>query len=121
MIFPYRFKNLYARYAMGEFTAFVFMPIVFQGLYNLLNGDKKRHYYIAIGGTGLLLTHTISTEYTVIFCLIYILLNLKSFFKKEVIIKCIINVLFILFMSALFILPFFEFMQETEYAVLNLQ
>ena len=79
MIFPYKLEDLYTRYAIGEFTAFVFMPIIFQGLYNLLNGDKKRHYYIAIGATGLLLTHTISTEYTAIFCLIY---KLKSILKK---------------------------------------
>lgn len=117
MIFPYRFVNIYQRYAMGEFTAFVFMPIVFQGLYNLLQGDKKRHYYITIGGAGLLLSHSISTVYTVIFCLIYVLFNLKLFLKKDIIIKCIINIVFILAISSLFILPMLEFTQATEYAI----
>ena len=42
MIFPYRFECLFNRFAIGEFTAFVFIPIVFQGLYNLLQGDKKK-------------------------------------------------------------------------------
>ena len=119
MIFPYKLEDLYTRYAIGEFTAFVFMPIVFQGLYNLIKGDKKRHYYIAIGATGLLLTHTISTEYTAIFCLIYILFNLKSFLKKDVIIKCIINVAFILLMSTLFILPMLEFINQAEYSIFS--
>ena len=31
---------------IGEFTAFVFLPIVFEGLYSLVNGDRKKHFYI---------------------------------------------------------------------------
>ena len=119
VIFPYRFENLYNRFAIGEFTAFVFIPIVFQGLYNLLNGDGKRHYYIAIGATGLLLTHTISTVYTAFFCLIYVLFNIKSFFNKEVIKKCVINVIFILLMSTMFLLPMLEFSSQAEYSILQ--
>lgn len=117
MTLPYKLEDIYNRYAIGEFTAFVFMPLVFQGLYNLLHGDKKRHYYIAIGATGLLLSHTISTEYTAIFCLIYVLFNSKAFFKKDVIIKCVINVAFILLMSALFLLPMLEFKSQAQYAI----
>lgn len=117
MTLPYKLEDIFNRYAIGEFTAFVFMPLVFQGLYNLLHGDKKRHYYIAIGATGLLLSHTISTEYTAIFCLIYILFNLKAFLKKDVIIKCIINVVFILLMSALFLLPMLEFKMQAQYSI----
>lgn len=119
MIFPYRFECLFNRYAIGEFTSFVFIPIVFQGLYNLLHGDKKRHYYIAIGAIGLLLSHTISTLYTAFFCLIYILFNLKSFFKKDVIIKCVINLIFILLVTALFLIPMLEFKMSADYSILE--
>ena len=119
MIFPYRFECLFNRYAIGEFTAFVFIPIVFQGLYNLLHGDKKRHFYIAIGATGLLLTHTISTLYTALFCLIYVLFNIKTFFNKEVIKKCVVNVIFILLMSAMFLIPMLEFKFSAEYSILQ--
>ena len=34
MTFPYRFEDIFTRYAIGEFTAFIFLPIVFHGLYN---------------------------------------------------------------------------------------
>lgn len=117
MTLPYKLEDIYNRYAIGEFTAFVFMPIVFQGLYNLIHGDKKRHYYIAIGATGLLLSHTISTEYTAIFCALYIIFNFKEFFKKDIIIKCIINVVFILSMATLFLLPMLEFKSQAQYAI----
>lgn len=117
MVFPYRLENIYARFAIGEFTAFVFIPIVFQGLYNLVNGDKKRHYYIAIGATGLILSHTISTEYTALFCLIYIIYNYKAFFKKDVIKKCAINILFIILMTALYTIPMLEFEMSADYTI----
>ena len=119
VIMPYRFENLFNRYAIGEFTAFVFIPLVFQGLYNLLHGDKKRHYYIAIGATGLLLTHTISTLYTALFCLIYVIFNYKLFFDKDVIKKCVINVIFIFLMSAMFLIPMLEFSSQAEYGILD--
>ena len=117
MIFPYRLEVLYNRFAIGEFTAFLFIPIVFQGLYNLLHGNKKKHFYIAIGAIGLLLSHTISTIFTALFCAIYVLFNIKDFLKKEVIIKCIINVIFILIISSLFIIPMFEFKSQAHYSI----
>ena len=117
--FPYRLEDIYNRYAIGEFTAFIFMPIVFQGLYNLLNGNKKRHYYIAIGATGLILTHTISTVYTALFCVIYILCNIRKFNNKDVITKCTINAVFIILMSLMFIIPMFEFKSQAEYSIFN--
>lgn len=119
MVFPYRFEDVFNRYAIGEFTAFVFIPIVFQGLYNLLNGDKNKHYYIAIGATGLMLSHTISTEYTALFCLLYIIFNIKQFFNKDVIKKCIINLMFILMMSAMFLIPMIEFQSKADYSILE--
>ena len=117
MTFPYRLEDVYNRYAIGEFTAFVFIPLVFQGLYNLLHGGKKRHFYIAIGATGLLLSHTISTLYTAVFCVLYILFNAKTFFKKDIIVKCVINGIFILLMSLMFLLPMLEFKSQTEYSI----
>lgn len=46
---PYRLETIYHRFAIGEFSAYMFIPLVFLGLYNLLYGDKKKHYYITIG------------------------------------------------------------------------
>ncbi len=117
MIFPYRFEVIFNRFAIGEFTAFVFMPLIFQGLYNLINGDGKKHYYIGIGATLLLLSHTISTVYTALFCIIYILLNIKKFFTKKVITKCIINAIFIILISLIFLIPMLEFKLQAKYAI----
>ena len=48
MIAPYKLANVYKRYAIGEFMGLVFIPWVFLGLYNLLQEDGKKHYFIAI-------------------------------------------------------------------------
>lgn len=49
MVFPYRLEVYFNRFAMGEIASLMFIPIVFQGLYNLLHGDRKKHFYLTIG------------------------------------------------------------------------
>ena len=117
MVAPYHLEVLFNRYAMGEFSAYLFVPLVFQGLYNLLHGDKKKHFYITIGAVGIILTHLITTVYVALFCLIYCIFNFKSFFKKEVIQKCILNVVFILLICAFFVIPLLEFKSQALYNI----
>lgn len=47
---PYFFTDIYVRHAIGEACGFVFIPLVFLGLYNLFNTEKK-HYYLIFGAT----------------------------------------------------------------------
>lgn len=118
MVAPYKLANVYIRYAIGEFIAAIFIPLVFLGIYNLFNKDGKRHYYIAIGATGLMLSHTISTFYTAVFCIVYIIFFIKKLKEKEVIKKCVINTIFILLMSAMFLLPMFEASNSAKYSIM---
>ena len=119
MIAPYKLSNIYKRFAIGEFTAMVFTPLVFLGLYNLFNQDGKKHYYIAIGTIGLVLSHTVSTLYTAIFCALYIFFYISKLKNKEIIKKCLINIIFILLVSAFFLVPFIEATSHAEYAIMN--
>ena len=119
MVAPYKLANVYKRFAIGEFTAMVFIPLVFLGLYNLFNQDKKKHYYIAIGAIGLMLSHTVTTLYTALFCIVYILFNIKKLKDKDIIKKCIINVIFILLVSMLFWMPLLEATHYAEYTIMD--
>lgn len=119
LIAPYKLANVYKRYAIGEFLAMNFVPLVFLGIYNLFNGDKKKHYYIAIGAIGLMLSHTVTTLYTAIFCIIYILFNFKKLKDKEILKKCIINVIFILLVSIMFWLPMLEATSNADYVIMD--
>ena len=46
--FPYHLTDLYTRNALGEFLSFVFIPLVFLGLYNIFYTTEK-NYYLTIG------------------------------------------------------------------------
>lgn len=48
MTFPYHLTDLYTRNALGEYVSFVFIPLVFYGLYNLFY-TSYNNYYLAIG------------------------------------------------------------------------
>jgi len=119
MIAPYKLSCTYVRFAIGEFTSFVFLPLTFLGIYNLFNQKGDKHYYIAIGAAGLLLSHTITTVYVAIFAAIYVACNIKKLLDKEIIMKCLINVTFILLISLMFWLPLLETANSAEYAILN--
>jgi hypothetical protein len=117
LIAPYKLSDVYIRYAIGEFATFIFLPLLFIGMYSLFNLDGKKHYYISIGAIGLLLTHTVTTFYTAIFCAIYVLCNIKSLKDKKVIKKIIINVIFILLVTMLYWLPLLEAKSKAEYTI----
>lgn len=119
LISPYKLGDVYKRYAIGEFASFIFMPILFIGMYNLFNQDGKKHYYIAIGAIGLMLTHTVTTFYMAIFCLIYIIFNITKLKEKEVIKKVLINGVFIILISLFFIAPMMEAKMSAEYAIFD--
>ena len=38
---PYRFTDMYMRMAVSELTSFIFLPIVFHGMYNIFNCDEQ--------------------------------------------------------------------------------
>lgn len=116
---PYRLETIFNRFAIGEFTAYIFFPMLFHGLFNLLKGDGKKHYYIAISAIGLILTHTISTEYSAIFALLYIIFNFKQLKNKGVIRKIVINVIFILAITTFFTVPLMEHKILGNYVIFN--
>ena len=119
MIAPYKLIDVYKRYAIGEFVALIFMPTLFKGMYNLFEGDGKKHYFIAIGATLLMLCHTITTVYAAILCVIYILFNIKKLKEIDILKKIVINVIFIVTLSMLFFVPMFEAKQKAEYTIFD--
>lgn len=117
--FPYFLTDIYIRQALGEFLAFMFIPILFHELYNLINNNGNKYYYITIGTTGLLLSHNLSTLMTAIFAVIYLLLNIKKVFKKNIIKKIIISMCFAILMSLITLGPLLEAKFSAEYEVFN--
>lgn len=107
MTAPYRLVDIYIRGAMGEVLAFVFIPILFHGLYNLIYGNKQKSYLLTIGGAGLILSHNISALICVIFSIMYLILNIKKI-NLKIIKHLSINGLFIVGITSFFIVPLLE-------------
>ena len=116
MTFPYHLTDLYIRNALGEFTSFVFMPLVFSGLYNLFYTTEKNHD-LTIGAAGLLLTHNISTVLVAFFALLLFVMNITKLKETHVKKFFIINVIFILLITSFFWLPLLETCFTTKYQV----
>ena len=116
MSFPYHLTDMYIRNALGEFVSFCFIPLVFLGLYNLLN-DTDSSFPFIIGVVGLIITHNISTVLVGIFAMFYLIINLDKFITKKVLKVFFIDVLLILLISAFYWLPFIETAVFTNYQV----
>ena len=79
LLAPYRLCNLYVRFALGEFIAMAFLPVLFVGIYHIILGNTDRWWMAAIGCTGVLESHLLSTELSAFFAVFIVLLNLGKF------------------------------------------
>lgn len=114
---PYHLTDMYRRIAIAELASFIFLPMVFSGMYDLFHRRNKKPYGIIFGAIGLILTHNVMAVYTAIFCFIYLLIHYKKLTMKGTIKKILICVLLILLCTSLYWIPLFEHMMATTYEV----
>lgn len=74
----YKVVDFAYRGAVAEFLAFTFIPLIFNGLYEILSGNyKKKWYIISIGFFCLINTHLISALIMAVIVCVYIILYRK--------------------------------------------
>ena len=83
MTAPYRMLNSYTRLAVGEMVSFIFIPMIFRGIYYILEEKVNKKYIFIFGTILLLLSHNISTLLVFILSFILVCLNLKKIFSKK--------------------------------------
>ena len=83
----YRLGDVFIRAAVGEILAFLFLPIIVLGLYEIIYGENKRWYIICIGLWGVLNSHIISSFLIAIFIVFTCILNIKKIFTDKKILK----------------------------------
>ncbi len=115
---PYKLTDIYSRNAVGEYTAFMFIPLVFNGIYEFINGNYKKNYLIVIGAVGLILSHTITTIYVAIFALAYLAINYKKLNKKKII-YLFIDLLLIILLTAFYLVPLLEHKVYGDYTIFD--
>lgn len=79
----WRIINLYHRAAIGEALAMVFFPALLYGLYLLLAGDDRKWWVLALGCSGILQSHVISTVFAALAIVATIAVYHRAFITKQ--------------------------------------
>jgi len=115
-IAPYRLSDLYARHAVGEYSAMIFFPLIALAMYRIYTEDVKswKRYnrnslLLAIGMVGLLVTHTLSVEMSVFVLAIVAIAFAKRTFRKETLLVLLHAVGLTALLGAFFIVPFLDY------------
>ncbi|MBP5519423.1 MAG: hypothetical protein J6X84_02430 [Treponema sp.] len=112
---PYRLVDIFIRNAVGEYSAFIFFPIIALAFFKLYTESKENYNFfkiatlLAIGMSGLVLTHILTTEIVIITLIVICLILWKKTFTKNNIL-CICLAMFETFLiCAFFIIPFIDY------------
>lgn len=117
MLAPYRLLNAYTRLAVGEMISFVFIPIIFRGVYYIINGKTEKFYLYVLGTIGLLLSHNISTLLTFILGTVFVLINIKSLKDKKIFKTLCISTAIIILSVLFFEVPLLEQKHTVDFEV----
>ncbi|MCM1182324.1 MAG: hypothetical protein NC337_03005 [Roseburia sp.] len=110
---PYRLINIYTRAAVGEFTAMTFFPLVALGFWNIYTKEaaKLRDYLpAAIGLSGVVQSHVISTEMAAIFIGMACIVNLRRTIKPGILWCLTKTAVLTALLSAWFLVPMLDSM-----------
>lgn len=109
MLCPYRICDVMVRASLGEALAFIFVPIIILGIYELIFNDYKKWYIFSFGFVGLINCHLISTVFMLLITLSIMFYYMVKLFKEPIRIKkIIISGIFGLLLGAFFIFPMLE-------------
>lgn len=120
---PYRLVDVYTRAAVGEYSSIMFFPIIMLAIYRIYTEDAERNVYktnahlLAIGMTGVLGTHLLSTEMVGIVLIIVCLIMWKKTIRLKTIFVYVIAVAEAICMNLYFIIPFLDYYMHVDVKV----
>lgn len=105
----YHTINAFTRFALGEYIAMSFLPLVLYGFYAIMFGKKKDWPYLGLGLSAVLFSHVLSTFiYMIFLAILFILFIWKVEDKISRIFELIKSVILFILSSAIWIVPFIE-------------
>lgn len=107
----YRLNNLYNRAAIGEVCAMIFLPLVLYGMWLILHTDTRSEkkisiFPLAVGMTGVILSHVLTTEMIGVLLLFSCIICYKKILKEKRYLYVIRAAVLTVLLSAWFIIPF---------------
>lgn len=117
----YRAVDVYIRAAIGEVLAFIFIPIVILGVYEIIYNDKRKWHILTIGFTGLFLSHNISAVIMVGFTALILIISYKRLLKElNRLVYLTIATIVTILLTSFFLIPMIEQLL-TDKLVINTQ
>lgn len=119
----YRLKNVFARGAVGEYTAMVFLPLLAYALVLLLKKDsekkelRKGTLLLAFSMTGILQSHLLSAEMVCIMLALLCVIYLRRILKAEVFGAFVKAVCLAAALNLGFLIPFVDYMVTGKFNV----
>lgn len=107
----YRLTDIYVRGAIGELLAFIFIPIIIYGLYEIIFGENRKWWITVLGITGLAYSHLLSFVLIIPLIIIICILNIDKILKDKQKLK---NLIFAAIISILITIAFFGPMLEQK-------
>ena len=119
--YNYLFVDIVMRDALNESFMFIFMPLVFLGLYYLFYEKNAQKFYLwfILGYLGLMYSHLVMTVYFTIFLIIVLLFYFKEVFNKNNFKHLFIASILILLLSSTFTVLMIEHKIYGDYYVFD--
>lgn len=117
MLASYRLLNIYVRSAVGEYTAMIFLPLVFLGMWKIYTSDEyslKNSIILATGMLGLVYSHVLTTEHVAIIAVVVAVSLIKKTLRKNTLRTELTAVLIFIIIGAAFIVPFVDYYLNTD-------
>lgn len=119
----YRLTCIYTRAAVGEYTAMAFLPLLVYGLWKIytLPEDSKEHersfVTLAVGCSGVFMSHMISTEIAAFFIVLLCVVQWKKTFRRKTMLVLAKSAGMTVLLCLWFLVPFLDFMMNGEYRI----
>lgn len=113
----YHLDDVYTRAAVGEYCAFIFIPFLLYGLYQMVCGKMEKPQIMVIGFCGLILCHTITTILMIGVYLVAFIISFKKLLaEKKPIITLILSAIFVIAITAFYWAPVIEQLSISSFA-----
>lgn len=119
----YRLMTVVFRDALGEYTATAFLPMVAASVFLIYTDDRNRKKpdiqkasILAIAMTGIVLSHTLSTEMVTVVLFAFCIMNISRTIRPRILLTFLVAVIETVLLSLYYLVPFMDYYINVDVA-----